>query len=72
MVLGYGLGTLYTPYFLDDVLGFKNTPNDKSNDSHLLIVVAVNSVSTVALVVVAGWLSDRWGRRKPLVCGGPR
>jgi MFS family permease len=70
MVLGYGLGTLYTPYFLDDVLGFRNTPNDKSNDSHLLIVVAVNSVSTVALVVVAGWLSDRWGRRKPLVCAG--
>jgi len=70
MVLGYGLGTLYTPYFLDDVLGFKNTPNDKSNDSHLLIVVAVNSVSTVALVVIAGWLSDRWGRRKPLVAGG--
>jgi len=70
MVLGYGLGTLYTPYFLDDVLGFKNTPADKSNDSHLLIVVAVNSVSTVALVVISGWLSDRWGRRKPLVCAG--
>jgi MFS family permease len=70
MVLGYGLGTLYTPYFLSDVLGFKNTPSDKSNDSHLLLVVAVNSVSTVALVVVAGWLSDRWGRRKPLVAAG--
>jgi MFS family permease len=66
MVLGYGLGTLYIPYFLDDVLGFK----DKENDSHLLMVVAVNSISTVALVVVAGWLSDRLGRRRVLVAVG--
>jgi MFS family permease len=66
MVFGYGLGTLYIPYFLDDVLGFK----DKANDSHLLMVVAVNSVSTVALVVVAGWLSDRMGRRRVLVAVG--
>ena len=66
MVLGYGLGTLYIPYFLDDVLGFRG----KENDSHLLMVVAVNSVSTVALVVVAGWLSDRLGRRRMLVAVG--
>jgi MFS family permease len=66
MVFAYGLGTLYIPYFLDDVLGFKG----KANDSHLLAVVAVNSLSTVALVVVAGWLSDRMGRRRVLVAAG--
>lgn len=66
MVFAYGLGTLYIPYFLDDVLGFKG----KENDSHLLAVVAVNSLSTVALVVVAGWLSDRLGRRRVLVAVG--
>ncbi|MFI6603884.1 MFS transporter [Nonomuraea sp. NPDC050536] len=61
MGLGYGIGTLYIPYFLQDVVGH---PDD------LLIVVAINGTSVVALAVVSGWLSDRIGRRRILVCVG--
>ncbi|MBN6052915.1 MFS transporter, partial [Nonomuraea sp. RK-328] len=61
MTLGYGIGTLYIPYFLQDVVGH---PDD------LLTVVAVNGASVVALSVVSGWLSDRLGRRRILVFAG--
>ncbi|MET7465917.1 MFS transporter [Nonomuraea sp. NPDC005501] len=61
MTLGYGIGTLYIPYFLEDVVG---RPDD------LLTVVAVNGASVVALSVVSGWLSDRLGRRRILVFAG--
>ncbi|MEV0202349.1 MFS transporter [Nonomuraea sp. NPDC050691] len=57
----YGIGTLYIPYFLQDVVGH---PDD------LLTVVAVNGLSVVALSVVSGWLSDRLGRRRILVFAG--
>jgi MFS family permease len=70
MVLGYGLGTLYIPYFLTDVIHYTKLFPGKTDDDGLLLVVAVNSVSTVALVVVSGWLSDRLGRRRVLVCIG--
>lgn len=61
MGFGYGIGTLYIPYFLQDVVGH---PDD------LLTVVAINGASVVALSVVSGWLSDRIGRRRILVCVG--
>jgi MFS family permease len=58
MVFAYGLGTLYIPYFLDDVLGFKG----KENDSHLLAVVAVNSLSTVSTASpLSRWSSSPGG-----------
>ncbi|MEU7899226.1 MFS transporter [Nonomuraea sp. NPDC049152] len=61
MGFGYGIGTLYIPYFLQDVV---NHPDD------LLSVVAINGVSVVALSVFSGWLSDRIGRRRILVFVG--
>lgn len=61
MGLGYGIGTLYIPYFLQDVVGH---PDD------LLTVVAINGISVVALSVVSGWLSDRIGRRRIMVFVG--
>lgn len=71
MALGYGLGTLYLPYFLDDVLHYERLFPGQSTDDGLLIVIGVNSVSTVAMVVLSGWLSDKFGRRRlPVFLGG--
>ena len=61
MFLGYGLGTLYIPYFLSDVV-------HRSGD--LLLVVAVNAGAVVAVAVVSGRVSDRLARRRPLVSLG--
>ncbi|WP_026414500.1 MFS transporter [Actinomadura oligospora] len=71
MALGYALGTLYLPYFLDDVLHYERLFPGQSTEDGLLIVIGVNSVSTVAMVVLSGWLSDRLGRRRlPVFLGG--
>ncbi|RFU42724.1 MFS transporter [Actinomadura logoneensis] len=71
MSLGYGLGTLYLPYFLDDVLHYERLFPGRSAEDGLLIVIGVNAVSTVAMVVLGGWLSDRLGRRRlPAFLGG--
>lgn len=61
MYLGYGLGTLYIPYFLSDVV-------HRSGD--LLLVVAINAAAVVAVAVVSGRISDRLGRRRALVSLG--
>ncbi|MEZ0089724.1 MFS transporter [Streptacidiphilus sp. EB129] len=61
MFLGYGLGTLYIPYFLTDVVHHKND---------LLLVVAINAGAVVSVAVVAGRISDRIGLRRPLVSIG--
>ncbi|MFF5206402.1 MFS transporter [Streptosporangium sp. NPDC000396] len=70
MGFGYGLGTLYLPYFLSDVLHYEQLFPGQSVNDGLLIVIGVHSVSTVVLVVLGGWLSDRMGRRRGLVCAG--
>jgi len=61
MFLGYGLGTLYIPYFLSDVV-------HRSGD--LLLVVAINAGAVVAVAVVSGRVSDRLARRRALVSLG--
>ncbi|WP_433253828.1 MFS transporter [Streptosporangium sp. CA-135522] len=70
MGFGYGLGTLYLPYFLSDVLDYEKLFPGQSVNDGLLIVIGVHSAATVALVVLSGWLSDRLGRRRGLVCAG--
>ncbi|MDK0524767.1 MFS transporter [Streptomyces sp. ML-6] len=67
MGLGYGLGTLYMPYFLDDVLHYEQLFPGRSTEDGLLIVIGVNSLATISTVVLSGWLSDRLGRRRMLV-----
>ena len=62
MFLGYGLGTLYIPYFLSDVV-------HRSGDL-LLLVVAINAGAVVTVAVVSGRISDRLGRRRALVSLG--
>ncbi|MEU6657936.1 MFS transporter [Streptomyces sp. NPDC046821] len=71
MGLGYGLGTLYLPYFLDDVLHYEQLFPGQSIDDGLLIVIGVNCLATVSTVVLGGWLSDKLGRRRmPVFLGG--
>ncbi|WP_331769595.1 MFS transporter (plasmid) [Embleya sp. NBC_00888] len=67
MGLGYGLGTLYMPYFLDDVLHYEQLFPGRSTEDGLLIVIGVNCLATISTVVLSGWLSDRLGRRRMLV-----
>ncbi|MBN6056691.1 MFS transporter, partial [Nonomuraea sp. RK-328] len=67
MGLGYGLGTLYMPYFLDDVLHYEQLFPGQSTEDGLLIVIGVNCLATVSTVVLSGWLSDRLGKRRMLV-----
>ncbi|MFB6500939.1 MULTISPECIES: MFS transporter [unclassified Streptomyces] len=71
MGLGYGLGTLYMPYFLDDVLHYEQLFPGQSTEDGLLIVIGVNSLATISTVVLSGWLSDRLGKRRmPVFLGG--
>ncbi|MFD9303455.1 MFS transporter [Streptomyces sp. NPDC060048] len=67
MGLGYGLGTLYMPYFLDDVLHYEQLFPGQSTEDGLLIVVGVNCLATISTVVLSGWLSDKLGKRRMLV-----
>ncbi|MET7302625.1 MFS transporter [Embleya sp. NPDC005575] len=67
MGLGYGLGTLYMPYFLDDVLHYEQLFPGQSTDDGLLIVIGVNCLATISTVVLSGWLSDKLGKRRIMV-----
>ncbi|MFB7599656.1 MFS transporter [Streptomyces sp. NPDC056160] len=70
MGLGYGMGTLYLPYFLQDVLHYEQLFPGQSTEDGLLIVIGINCVATISTVVLSGWLSDRLGKRRMLVFVG--
>ncbi len=64
ILLGGNLVRNYALYFLHDVL---RLPDPAAAVGNLLAVIAV----AIALVVYpAGWLSDRWGRKAPVVLSG--
>ncbi|MFF2509231.1 MFS transporter [Streptomyces sp. NPDC058067] len=67
MGLGYGMGTLYLPYFLDDVLHYEQLFPGRSTEDGLLIVIGINCLATISTVVLSGWLSDKLGKRRMLV-----
>ncbi|MEV5683517.1 MFS transporter [Streptomyces sp. NPDC052164] len=67
MGLGYGMGTLYLPYFLDDVLHYEKLFPGRSTEDGLLIVIGINCLATISTVVLSGWLSDKLGKRRMLV-----
>jgi MFS family permease len=59
--LGNSMATLYLLYFLTDSLRLADP------DGGLLILILIYTVGIMATTVVAGRISDRSGRRKPLV-----
>ncbi len=59
--LGNALGTLYLLYFLTDKVHYADP------DTGLLILILIYTAGLMATTVVAGRISDRTGRRKPLV-----
>jgi MFS family permease len=59
--LGNALGTLYLLYFLKDGLHVADP------DGGLLILILVYGMALIATTVIAGWRSDRTGRRKIFV-----
>ncbi|WP_330477663.1 MFS transporter [Streptomyces platensis] len=61
--LGNALALLYLLYYLRDVL---HRPDP---DGGVLVLTAVNAVPLLGTVVVAGFWSDRIGRRQPFVLG---
>ncbi|MGA5566035.1 MFS transporter [Streptomyces platensis] len=61
--LGNALALLYLLYYLRDVL---HRPDP---DGGVLVLTAVNAVTLLGTVVVAGFWSDRTGRRQPFVLG---
>jgi len=59
--LGNAMATLYLLYFLRDKVHYANA------DDGLALLIVIYTVATVLTVVVGGVISDRTGRRKPLV-----
>jgi MFS family permease len=59
--LGNSMATLYLLYFLTDSLRLSDP------EGGLLILILIYTVGIMATTVVAGRISDRSGRRKPLV-----
>lgn len=59
--LGNSMATLYLLYFLTDALGLADPGGG------LLVLILIYTAGIVATTVVAGRISDRSGRRKPLV-----
>ncbi|MBX6748993.1 MAG: MFS transporter [Micromonosporaceae bacterium] len=59
--LGNSMATLYLLYFLTDALRLTDP------EGGLLVLILIYTVGIMATTVVAGRISDRSGRRKPLV-----
>lgn len=67
VVLGNALATLYLLYFLRDKVHYQQLFPGQTASDGLLILIVIYTATTVLTVVVGGVVSDRSGRRKPLV-----
>ncbi|MFE6304793.1 MFS transporter [Nocardiopsis sp. NPDC057823] len=68
MQTGNAMFTLYLLYFLRDGIGYEELFPGSSATDGLLLLILVYTAAVVATTVVAGVLSDRWGRRRGPVC----
>ncbi|MFL6127716.1 MAG: MFS transporter [Mycobacteriales bacterium] len=67
--LGNALGTLYLLYFLRDRVHYERLFPGRTAEDGVLVLILVYAAGAVATAVLGGVLSDRSGRRKPLVIG---
>ena len=58
----------YTLYFLQDVLG--PTRPGRTAEQDLAALTAISAIANIVFALLAGHVSDRIGRRKPLVAAG--
>lgn len=65
--LGNALGTLYLLYFLRDRVHYEQLFPGRTAEDGVLVLILIYAAGAVATAVVGGVLSDRSGRRKPLV-----
>ncbi|MDT0328721.1 MFS transporter [Nocardiopsis lambiniae] len=68
MQTGNAMFTLYLLYFLRDGIGYEDLFPGSSATDGLLLLILVYTGAVVATTVLAGVLSDRWGRRRGPVC----
>ncbi|HZB51930.1 MAG TPA: MFS transporter [Mycobacteriales bacterium] len=65
--LGNALGTLYLLYFLRDRVRYEELFPGRTAEDGVLVLILIYAAGAVATAVVGGVVSDRSGRRKPLV-----
>ncbi|OUC95850.1 MFS transporter [Streptosporangium minutum] len=68
LTLAMGIG--YLQYFLRDAVHYESLFSGSTVEQGVVVLVAVFTLSSVAPTLLAGWLSDRSGRRKPAVFAG--
>jgi MFS family permease len=65
--LGNALGTLYLLYFLRDRVHYEQLFPGRTAEDGVLVLILIYAAGVLATAVLGGLLSDRSGRRKPLV-----
>lgn len=60
----------YLQYFLRDAVGYEGLFPGSTVEEGVVVLVAVFTLSSVVPTLVAGWLSDRSGNRRPAVFAG--
>ncbi len=67
MSLGNAMAVLYLLYFLRDQIHYSRLFPGQTAEDGLLVLVSIYTVGVVLTAVAGGALSDRIGRRKPLI-----
>ena len=65
--LGNALGTLYLLYFLRDKVHYETLFPGRTAEDGVLVLILIYAAGAIATAVLGGVISDRTGRRKPLV-----
>ncbi|MFG1754218.1 MFS transporter [Streptosporangium sandarakinum] len=60
----------YLQYYLRDAVHYEGLFPDSTVEQGVVVLVAVFTLSSVVPTLLAGWLSDRYGSRRPAVCAG--
>ncbi|MFI6386715.1 MFS transporter [Nonomuraea sp. NPDC050540] len=65
--LSISMGTGYLLYYLRDAIGYERLFPGHGVDEGVLILLAVSTVAGIAPTLLSGWLSDKIGKRRPIV-----